>query len=110
PMAPMEDDRLLFVWLRHYAFLIVTFLAVGLLSAAAYSRVVPPEAEAWSYVIEIQPQVPALQLGPVAQAVFRSPAVYVPVMTSLHIRESPDRFLARTVELRPIPGTLVLIV
>src|SRR5437773_8980716 len=46
----------------------------------------------------------------VAEAVFRSKAVYGPALRSLRIHESPKGYLAAHTDLRPVPDSNTLIV
>ena len=101
---------MLFDWIRHYAALIVLVVTVGAVGAFAYLQVFPPRSEAWSLVVETGTGIPARQLGPVADAVFHSAAVYQPVMQQLGVVGSPESFLSGSTDLRPVPGTNTLIV
>jgi hypothetical protein len=106
----MEEDHFLFDWARHFAPLLAMFALVGGLGGALSHALVPHRSEAWTIVLEPRSIIAARQLGPVAETVFRSSAVYLPAMQELGITESPERFLAERVELRPIPETHALIV
>jgi hypothetical protein len=106
----MHDDQILFAWIRHYALVIGALVIFGLVGGLLYTLAAPRRAEAWSIVIETGARIPPLQLGPVSEAIFRSAAVYRPVMSDLGITGSPSRFLSEDVELLPIPETNTLIV
>jgi hypothetical protein len=106
----VDDDRVLFGWVRYYAGVLVLFTLFGLALAAVYRVVGRPYAEAWSVVIQTEERIPALQLGFVSQSVFRSASVYRPVMRELEIDTSPERFFDEQAELRPVAETDALIV
>jgi hypothetical protein len=106
----MDSDALVLRWLAHYVPSILLLALAGAVAAAAYLDVKPVQHEGWSIVIETNNEIPALQLGNVAEAVFLTQKVYGPAMRALHMKESPFAFLKNTVELRPVPGTNSLIV
>jgi hypothetical protein len=107
----MDEEGFLFDWLRHYASLVLLLLFAGIVTALLYVRIVPPRQEAWTILVESPTaSITPRQLGPVADAVFHSEAVYLPVMRQLKVRDSPQRFLRRSVDLLPIPDSRFLIV
>jgi hypothetical protein len=107
----MDEEGFLFDWTRHYASLVLLMLFAGIVAALLYVRIVPPKQEAWTILVESPTAgITPRQLGPVADAIFHSEAVYLPVMQQLRIRESPQRFLGRSVDLLPIPDSRFLIV
>jgi hypothetical protein len=107
----MDDDALLFDWIRHYASLVLLLTVAGVIAALGFTRIVPPREEAWTILVESpNASITPRQLGPVANAIFRSPAVYGPVMRQLRLNESPSLFLGRSVDLLPIPDSRFLIV
>jgi hypothetical protein len=104
-----RDDVDLVRWLRRYAFLVVATVVLGLAGGIAIGVVARRPTEAWTYVIQKGGHIPTRQLAPLAEAVFTSSALYVPAMEALDDHEPPATFLRR-VELRPVPGTPILIV
>jgi hypothetical protein len=106
----VKEDGLLFSWIRHYGVMIVLFIGLGVLGAGLVVTFSPRQNEAWSIVVGTGRQPTPRQVGAVAQAIFRSPAVYVPAMRSLGVRVPPQRFLAENVELMPVVQTSALIV
>lgn len=106
----MEEDRIVLDWARHYAALVLIFVLSGLLAAGATLAIRPRTEEGWTIVVEKGVDIPGRQLGPVAEAIFRSAVVYQPVMSALAIRESPARFLSEHTDIRPVPETTTLIV
>lgn len=104
-----RDDVDLFAWLRHYALVFITTVALGLVAGIAIGLAERPPAEAWTYVIETRARIPSKELAPLAEAVFASSALYGPAMEALNDREPPATFLER-VELRPVPASPMLIV
>jgi hypothetical protein len=104
-----DDDIDQLAWLRRYLPVIVTTLALGLAAGIVIGFVERRPPEAWTYVIEQRAHIPSRQLGPLAEAVFTSSALYSRAMEALNDREAPATFLKR-VELRPVPGTPMLIV
>ena len=110
--AELGDDRSdvdQVAWLRRYAPLIVATILLGLAGGIAIGIVERRPAEAWTYVIQRKGSISSRALGPLAEAVFTSSALYVPAMRALNDHEDPATFLRR-VELRPVPGTPLLIV
>jgi hypothetical protein len=99
----------LVAWLRRYAPLVAGTVVIGLVAGIAIGILEPRPAEAWTYVIQRGAHTPSRQLAPLAEAVFTSSALYVPAMQALNDHEPPATFLRR-VELRPVPGTPILIV
>jgi hypothetical protein len=106
----VDDDRLFFDWARYYAGAVVLMTLLGLAIGAAYRAVTRPPAEAWSVVVQTEDRISTLQLGFVAQSVFRSESVYGPVIRNLGIDSPPERFLEEQAELRPVAETDALIV
>lgn len=106
----MDDETLLFDWIRHYGSLLVLLTVAGCVLAGGLLVMTPRPFEAWSVVIQTGDQIPPVQLGPASQAIFRSEAVYGPAMRELGIQESPERFLRERAELRPVPETNALII
>jgi hypothetical protein len=106
----VDDDRILFDWVRHYAVLVALFVVLGAGGAALHYWMVPAKAEAWTLVVEKGSRIPARQLGPLSEAIFRSAAVYRPAMQELGISVPPQRFFGQGVDLRPVPDTNTLIV
>jgi hypothetical protein len=107
----VDEEGLLFEWIRHYASLILLLLVLGTVLAFTYVKVFPPKSEAWTIIVEPpNANITPRQLGPVVQAVFRSEAVYLPVMRELRVRESPTSFLKGSVDLLPIPDSRFFIV
>jgi hypothetical protein len=104
-----RDEIDLLAWIRPYVALIVVSLLVGLAGGIVASVLAHRPTEAWTYVIQRRAVVSNRDLAPLAEAVFTSSAVYVPAMQTLNDDEPPASFLRR-VELRPVPGTPVLIV
>lgn len=97
-------------WVRYYFSLIVLIALVGVAGAASYAALAPARVEAWSIIVQSGSRISSLELGPVAQAVFRTESVYGPAMRELGIAEPPDRFLDERARLRPVPETNALIV
>src|SRR5438093_13778560 len=89
-------------WLGHYAPMLVAFVLAGSIGAGVFLSLIPAPREAWTLVIETNDKIPALQLAGVAEAVFRSRAVYGPALRTLHIHESPKAYLAAHTDLRPV--------
>lgn len=106
----MDNDRLLFDWLRYYGAGVALFVLLGLAAGAAVHSVSRGDSEAWSVVVQTDDRIPALQFGFVAQSVFRTASVYGPVMDDLGIVGSPRQFLEEHAELRPVAETDALIV
>lgn len=106
----MDDDAILFDWIRHYLSLIALCVLVGIAGGLAYAVLSPARFEAWSIIVQTRGRISPLQLGPIAQAVFRTESVYGPAMRELGIREPPEEFLDRRAEVRPVPETDALIV
>jgi len=106
----VEDDPGLLDWIRLYWALVTLAVIIGVAGSALYVRAFPAKREAWSLVVEQRTAIPPRQLGPVASAVFHSAEVYRPVMEQLKVIESPQRFLDRSTDLRPVPDTNTLIV
>jgi hypothetical protein len=107
PVSGEDVDQL--AWLLRYAPVIVATVALGLAAGIAIGIVERRPIEAWTYVIQTGARIPTRQLAPLAEAVFTSSALYAPAMEALSDREAPATFLKR-VELRPVPGTPMLIV
>ncbi len=97
-------------WVRYYFSLIVLIALVGLAGAASYAALAPVRVEAWSIIVQSGSRISSLELGPVAQAIFRTESVYGPAMRELGIAEPPERFLDERANLRPVPETNALIV
>jgi hypothetical protein len=106
----VDEDRSLFLWLRHYALVIVLVTGLGVIGGWAYTKAAPPKEEAWTIVLQTGQAIGPLQLGSVAQAVFSSAATYAPVLARFRPGESPQRFLANDVQLLPIPQSNAMIV
>lgn len=106
----MDDESFLFDWIRFYGAFLALLLAVGAVGSFAFVQIFPPEIEAWSLVVQTGTRIPPRQLGPVADTVFHSSVVYRPVMEKLQVSQSPQAFLAKSVDLRPVPDTNTLIV
>jgi hypothetical protein len=104
-----RDDVDLVAWARRYLLLVVATVLLGLVVGLAIGVVARRPTEAWTYVIQRGGRIPSRQLGPLAEAVFTSSALYVPAMEALNDHETPATFLRR-VDLRPVPGTPILIV
>lgn len=109
-VVPVVDDGLLNAWLRHYLTVLILVPILGAAGAYLYTEANSQSAQAWSIVVETQTRIQARQLGPVAETVFRSSAVYRPVFDELGIVEAPPRFFDDHAELRPVPQTGALIV
>jgi hypothetical protein len=105
----IDRDVDLVSWVRPYMALIVLTALIGLAVGIGVSLAQHRPTEAWTYVIQRRAFVSNRDLAPLAEAVFTSSAVYVPAMEALNDDEPPATFLRR-VELRPVPGTPVLIV
>ena len=106
----MDDDRILFDWIRHYLTVILACVVAGVVLAAAMRMVLPRQYEAWIVLVQRGDKISALELGPTAKAVFLSEAVYGPVLDRLGTDMSPQTFFDLHAELRPIPETDTLIV
>jgi hypothetical protein len=106
----VDDDAALFAWIRHYAAMLLLFVALGGAVGFLYTHVVPRRVQAWTLVVETGARIGPRQLGPVAQALFHSSDVYRPAMRQLGITESPIRFFDRDVSVQPVPTTNTLIV
>jgi hypothetical protein len=106
----MGEDDTLFSWLRYYVILVGAFVLLGVGAAALYLGLGRNEFEAWSTVVEDGFRIPPRQVGAVAEAIFRSEAVYGPAMASLGIEESPRSFLTSSADIRPVPETNVVII
>ena len=110
PVAARELQPALFDWMRQYAALVVLATILGATVGIVYQRLAPGEHEAWVILVEETGEIQLRPLGPSAQAIFRSRAVYGPVMDALDIPGSPASFLDDDVELRPVPDAPVLLV
>jgi hypothetical protein len=107
----VDDDAFLFDWIRHYASLVLVLTFAGVIAALGVTRIFPPREEAWTILVESpNASITPRQLGPVANAIFHSQAVYGPVMRQLGLNESPSVFLGRSADLLPIPDSRFLIV
>ena len=96
-------------WLRRHAALVVAMVVIGLAAGAVIGIVERRPSEAWTYIIQRKGHISGRELAPLAEAVFTSSALYIPAMQALNDHEDPATFLRR-VELRPVPGTPILIV
>ena len=110
PVAVLERQPTLFDWMRQYAALVVLATILGVAAGIVYERLVFAKQEAWVILVEETGEIQPRTLGPSAQAIFRSRAVWGPVMDALDIPGSPASFLDDSVELRPVPDTPVLMV
>ena len=106
----MEDDRILFDWIRHYLTVILLCVVAGVLVALAARMILPRQYEAWILLVQRGDKISALELGPTAKAVFISEAVYGPVLDRLGMDMAPQVFFERHAELRPTPETDALTV
>lgn len=106
----MSSDRLLFDWVRHYAFLVVVLTVFGLVGAALWAQTAPRVHEAWTVIVQTDPTVPSRQLDTVSVVIFNSPAVYETAMEELDIRGDRESFHEENVDLRPVPDSGALIV
>ena len=106
----MDNDRLLFDWVRHYAGVLLLATLLGVALASTYLVVNRSYVESWSVVIQTEDRISARQLGFLAQSLFRSASVYGPVMRDLRIDGPPERFLEEQAEIRPVAETHALIV
>lgn len=106
----MDEDRILFPWFHHYGMMILLAVGLGVLGSSLYVRLTPRTVEAWSILVGSGNEPSPRQLGAVAEAIFRTPAVYGPAMRDLGIQESPQRFLADNVDVDPVVQTPALIV
>jgi hypothetical protein len=106
----MDQDDTLFGWLRYYVSLLGVFVLLGVGAAALYLSLASKEFEAWSTVVEDGFRIPPRQVGAVAEAIFRSEAVYGPAMEELGIEEDPRFFLGTRADIRPVPETNVVII
>ena len=106
----MGEDDTLFSWLRYYIGLVGAVVLLGVGAAGLYLGVAGNEFEAWSTVVEDGFRIPPRQVGAVAEAIFRSEAVYGPAMASLGIEEDPRSFLSTSADIRPVPETNVVII
>jgi hypothetical protein len=106
----VDDDRLLFDWLRHYGRGLILFLLLGLGGGLAYAALGPREYEAWTIVTQSGEGISTRQLDTLSHAVFRSEAVYVPALRELGVGRAPLPFYREHTELRPVPDTGALIV
>jgi hypothetical protein len=104
-----DDDEMLVVWLRHYGALIALFVVLGIAAGLILAAQGSP-AEATTLIVDRTEAIPAREFGVVGQTVFRSDAAVRPAMGQLGISTSAERFLAESVELRPVPDARVLIV
>lgn len=105
----MDDDRLFFDWVRHYALTVGVFLVVGLLAGVVATRLVPARFEAWSVAVQAGDDILPRDLGPTALAIVRSAEVYEPAMREAGVDVSAERFFEEFAELRPVPETDALI-
>lgn len=106
----MDNDRLLFDWLRYYAIVVALPIVIGCAAGATYIKLRPVQRESWSIILGTESTLPARQLGALALTLFNSQPVYRPAMEQLGIEVSPRRFLEEQVELRPVPDASALIV
>jgi len=106
----VSNDRLLFDWVRYYAFMVVVLTAFGLVGSALWAQVDPRVHEAWTVIVQTDPTVPARQLDTVSVVIFNSPAVYETAMEELGIRGDRESFQEENIELRPVPDSGALIV
>jgi len=96
-------------WVRHYAAFMALVLVTGIVAGAVVAGL-SRTIEATSLVVYQGAAVPAREFGVVGGAVFRSDATLLPAMAELDISTSKQRFLAESVQLRPVPDARVLLV
>jgi hypothetical protein len=96
-------------WVRHYAAFMALVVIAGTVAGALVARL-SRTIEATSLVVYQGTTVPAREFGLVGGAMFRSDATLLPAMQELGISSSKERFLAESVQLRPVPDARVLLV
>jgi hypothetical protein len=106
----VDQDRLFLDWVRHYAILIGLFVVLGVVGGVGFVVLSPPKVEAWSVVVQVKDRIPPIQLGTVAQSVFRTADVYRPAFAELGVTVPPQDFYETQTELRPVPDTDAVIV
>lgn len=104
-----RDETQFFDWIRHYGAYIAVLLMLGLLVGFMAASLLD-QAEASTLIVDRAGTVSSRELGSVAEAVFRSDAVVSAAMNALAVDISRERFLAESVELRPVPDSRILIV
>lgn len=106
----MSNDRLLFDWVRYYAFMVIVLMALGLVGAALWAQAAPRVHEAWTVIVQTDPTVPSRQLDTISVVIFNSPAVYETAMEELGIQGDRESFQEENIDLRPVPDSGALIV
>jgi hypothetical protein len=106
----MAPEAGLFDWLRYYAGAIVLSILVGAGGAAALYAAIPREREAATVIVAPKGSIPPRSLGSVGIVLSRSPAVYEPAADSLGLSGSGQDFLGAHSQVRPVPGSNVLLV
>ncbi len=101
----VQDEPELIDWVRHYGALLAALVGLGVVLAAAVVATASRPYEAWTTLVQRGDKIPPLELGRTAQAIFRSEAVYGPVLEELELGVDPATFLAAHAELRPVPET-----
>ena len=103
------NDHALAEWVRHYASLTAALALAGVLCTFGFAAVAPQAHAASTIVVGVGTKIAPINLGPIAETVFQSSAVYGPAMETLGLEITPQRF-KETAELRPIPETNTLLV
>lgn len=110
PAIGMNFEATLRAWLRFYTVLICVSLLLGLSGALIYTLLREERYEASTIIVQSGRSIVPRQLGSVAQTLFRSSAIYGPVIRDLGAETEVEEFLSSQAELVPIPEAPTLIV
>ncbi len=105
----IDDDSLLFDWLRYYGAILLLCTVLGGAVGVAYSLFAPTQQEASTLVVEIGGRIPATQVGSVATAIFRTPSVSSRASLLLQGRLHSSE-LTHDSGIDPVPGTDAVII
>lgn len=106
-----DPNSALFEWFRYYAPALVLTVVAGLAVAGVTYLLTPRLYEMGSIVVETKGAIPAQSVGGVTAVLSRSATVYDEAGRILEL-PSPERksFLDRHAEVRPVPGSNVVLV
>ncbi len=107
----MNEADKLFDWARFYGVLSLILVALGSGAAVGYRALLPPRSESASVVVaRAGTTLPPNQFQLLANAVFRSGAVFEPAFEELGVDKPPQEFFSQDVDLLPIPATTAVII